>query len=193
VVDDHAFIEAPNALPPTSATNTFAKPATSPITSMGNCLSKPGAETPIGDPYRAQDNDRPGVPGTLEEPKKSTVVRRMGNERVNENSALFLTQVDPAGDIAASQTGASGGTNVEVSVVIPSSTMPFSKRADIIMKPELINAEGKTKMLDAGIQVVDAFQKVADLLGLVLPNYLGPVLETLSAVLERLKVSTSIC
>jgi hypothetical protein len=45
-------------------------------------------------------------------------------------------------------------------------------------------------MLDMGIQVIDLFQKVAEVTEIVLPSPLGDVLEKVTSVLNVLKVSS---
>jgi len=68
----------------------------------------------------------------------------------------------------------------------------LSARQDTNLEEEPVDPEKAAAMLDMGIQVIDLFQKAAAATEMVLPSPLGDVLEKVTSVLERLKVSSSV-
>jgi hypothetical protein len=57
-----------------------------------------------------------------------------------------------------------------------------------IDRDEDANDQKKLDALDISIQVLDAFKKLTDIIGLVLPDALSLALEYITAILEKLKV-----
>jgi hypothetical protein len=158
---------------------------------MGNCLSK-SATAPISDAHQVLGIAEPSVPHTVvEASKKHDFIQ---NRRDNEESGVLSTNMDAGielptqGPTERSHAGPSGGANDGESTDLSEAKNLLSTRVEMKKKPELVTSRSKSTMLDLGIQVIDSFQKVTDLIGLTVPDYLGPVLETISGVLQRLKV-----
>ena len=140
-------------------------------------------EVPVGLTTPSSSSSTLGTRSRVDGPKKgfrASLRDRFGGTHSNKKDQQLR--------IVESNTTSHNDTLVKELGDNPQDTSLYSKRLDLNL-PDGPNHQRKLDTIDYSIQVLGLFDKLSEVISLVVPDALGLALKTITSILEKLKVS----